>query len=130
MRTTRREFAKKLTGAAMAVAFVPAGETARLPIAFSTLGGPAWDMQKILTFAEQHGFAAIEFRGLQGNLDLPSHPAFAAERIAQTKREILSRGLRVACISSSASLHESDPEKRSQILDDGRRLIDLAYFVT
>ena len=83
-------------------------------------------MQKILTFAEQHGFAAIEFRGLQGNLDLPSHPAFAAESIAQTKREILSRGLRVACVSSSASLHESDPQKRSKILDDGRRFIDLA----
>ena len=126
MRTTRREFAKKLTGAAMAVAFVPAGETARLPIAFSTLGCPAWDLQKILTFAEQHGFAAVEFRGLEGNLDLPSHPAFAAERIAQTKHEILFHGLRVACVSSSASLHESDPEKRSKVLADGRRFIDLA----
>jgi len=126
MRTTRREFAKGLSGAVMTAAFAHAGEPARLPIAFSTLGCPAWDMQKILTFAEQHGFAAIEFRGLQGNLDLPSHPVFAAERIAQTKREILSHGLRVACISSSASLHESDPEKRSKILDDGRRFIDLA----
>jgi len=35
----------------MAAAFAPAGETARLPIAFSTLGCPAWDLQKILTFA-------------------------------------------------------------------------------
>ena len=97
MRTTRREFTKRLSGAAMAAAFAPAGEPARLPIAFSTLGCPGWDLQKILNFAEQHGFAAIELRGLQGNLDLPSHPAFAAERIAQTKRDILSRSLRVAC---------------------------------
>ena len=126
MRTTRREFAKELTGAAMAAVFAPPGETARLPIAFSTLGCPAWDLQKILTFAEQHGFAAVEFRGLEGNLDLPSHPAFVAERIAQTKREILSHGLRVSCVSSSASLHESDPEKRSKVLADGRRFIDLA----
>jgi len=126
MRTTRREFAKRLAGAAMAAAFAPAGETARLPIAFSTLGCPAWDLQKILTFAEQHGFAAVEFRGLEGNLDLPSHPAFAAERIERTKREILSHGLRVACVSSSASLHESDPDKRSKVLADGRRFIDLA----
>jgi sugar phosphate isomerase/epimerase len=106
--------------------FAPAGEPARLPIAFSTLGCPAWDLQKILNFAGEHGFAAIELRGLQGNLDLPSHPAFAAERIAQTKRDILSRNLRVACVSSSASLHESDPEKRSKILADARRFIDLA----
>ncbi|PYU69002.1 MAG: xylose isomerase [Acidobacteria bacterium] len=126
MRTTRREFTKRLSGAVIAAAFAPAGEAARLPIAFSTLGCPAWDMQKILNFAEQHGFTAIEFRGLQGNLDLPSHSAFALEHIAQTKREILSRGLRVACVSSSASLHESDPEKRSKTLADARRFIDLA----
>src|SRR5437660_11893150 len=126
MRTTRREFAKELTGAAMAAVFAPPGETARLPIAFSTLGCPAWDLQKILTFAEHHGFAAVEFRGLEGNLDLPSHLAFGAERIAQTKREILSRGLRVACVSSSASLHESDAEKRSRTLADAQRIIDLA----
>ena len=126
MRTTRREFAKRLSGAVMAATFAPAGEPARLPIAFSTLGCPAWDLQKILNFAGEHGFAAIELRGLQGNLDLPAHPAFAAERIAQTKRDILSRSLQVACVSSSASLHESDPEKRSKILAEARRFIDLA----
>jgi sugar phosphate isomerase/epimerase len=126
MKTTRREFTKTVAGAVMAASFAPAGEPARLPIAFSTLGCPAWDLQKILTFAEQHGFAAVEFRGLQGNLDLPSHAAFAADHIAETKREILSHGLRVACVSSSASLHESDPEKRSKVLAAARRFIDLA----
>src|SRR5712692_10601247 len=126
MRTTRREFAKRLSGAVMAATFAPAGEPARLPIAFSTLGCPAWDLQKILNFAGEHGFAAIELRGLQGNLDLPSHEAFSVDHIAGTKREILSHGLRVACVSSSASLHESDPEKRSKILADARRFIDLA----
>src|SRR6266851_3420562 len=126
MKTTRREFTKTLTGAVMAASFAPAGEPARLPIAFSTLGCPAWDLQKILTFAEQHGFAAVEFRGLQGNLDLPFHEAFSADHVAETKREIQSHGLRVACVSSSASLHESDPEKRSKVLVDARRFIDLA----
>ncbi len=126
MKTTRREFAKGLSGAVVAAAFVHAAEPQRLPIAFSTLGCPAWDWQKILDFAEQHGFAAIELRGLQGNLDLPSHPVLAAERLVQTKREIASHGLRIACVSSSASLHESDPEKRSKSLADARRFIDLA----
>ena len=126
MKTTRREFTKTFTGAVVAASFARAGEPARLPIAFSTLGCPAWDLQKILNFAEQHGFAAVEFRGLQGNLDLPSHAAFATDHIAETKREILSHGLRVACVSSSASLHESDPEKRSRVLADAKRFIDLA----
>jgi len=54
MKTTRREFTKTFTGAVVAASFARAGEPARLPIAFSTLGCPAWDLQKILNFAEQH----------------------------------------------------------------------------
>ena len=57
-------------------------------MAFSTLGCPAWEWQKILDFAHDHGFTAIELRGLQGNMDLPSSPLFAADRIEQTKKEI------------------------------------------
>ena len=78
-----------------ATIFQPA-KPARLPISFSTLGCPAWSLGKILDFAEQHGFAAVELRGLEGNLDLPSHSAFAAQNIAQTKRAIASHGLRIA----------------------------------
>src|SRR5205809_8066815 len=105
MRTTRREFAKGLSGAALGAAFAHAKEPARLPIAFSTLGCPGWDMQQILNFAEQHGFAAIEFRGLEGSLDLPSHHVFTAQRIAQTNRDILLCVHDVTSVSSSVSLY-------------------------
>ena len=95
-------------------------------MAFSTLGCPAWSLGKILDFAEQHGFAAIELRGLEGNLDLPSHPAFAMETIERTKKEIAAHGLKIACVSSSARIGEEDPFKRAKELEDGRRFIDLA----
>ena len=101
-------------------------ETKRLPIAFSTLGCPKWDLPKILTFAADHGFAAIEMRGLEGNLDLPSHPAFAGEKIEQTKRDIAAYGLKVACVSSSARMGEADADKHAKEIADGRRFIDLA----
>jgi sugar phosphate isomerase/epimerase len=97
-----------------------------LPIAFSTLGCPTWEWQKILDFARQHRFAAIELRGLQGNLDLPSNPIFASDRIEQTKREIRESQLKIACVSSSANLYFADQEKRSKELGDARRFIDLA----
>ncbi len=103
-----------------------AGKVPQLPLAFSTLGCPGWKWKKILEFASQHGFAAIELRGLEGNLDLPAHPIFAAERIEQTKREIRASKLRIACVSSSANLHVADPEKRAKELGDARRFIDLA----
>ncbi|GAC1624335.1 MAG: TIM barrel protein [Candidatus Acidiferrum sp.] len=97
-----------------------------LPIAFSTLACPTWEWRKILDFAAAYGFAAIELRGLQGNLDLPSHPVFASARIAQTRGEISSRDLRIACVSTSASLHEKDPAASSAQLSGARRSIDLA----
>jgi len=52
----------------------------RLPLAFSTLGCPAWEWQKILQFAESHGFAAIEIRGLMGSLDGRNLPQTASRK--------------------------------------------------
>jgi sugar phosphate isomerase/epimerase len=126
MNTNRRDFVKQTFGAVMAANVFQHHKAPRLPISFSTLGCPAWNLDKILDVAEQNGFAAIELRGLEGNLDLPSHSAFAAQNIGQTKRAIASHGLRIACVSSSTSLHESDPAKRNHELADARRFIDLA----
>ena len=98
----------------------------RLPIAFSTLGCPAWDFAKILNFAETHGFSGVELRGLEGNLDLPSHPVFSAKNLEATKREIQSHNLKIACVSSSSDTGEPDAEKRTKGLADARRFIDLA----
>lgn len=127
----RREFVKAMSSAALASIAVPRmlfaeEKPARIPIAFSTLGCPAWDWKKILEFAHQHGFSAIELRGLEGNMDLPSHPIFAADRIEQTKKEIHTSALRIACVSSSANLYFDDPAKREKELADARRFIDLA----
>jgi len=131
MRNSRRQFLKALPLAMMVPRFARDGfasetNSPRLPIAFSTLACPTWEWKKILEFAVEHQFAAIELRGLEGNLDLPSHAIFAPERIAQTKQEILSSKLQIACVSSSANLHFADPEKRLKELNDARRFIDLA----
>ena len=128
--TSRREFLKSSSAALAAVACTRSlfakAPAPRIPIAFSTLGCPAWDWKKILDFASQHGFSAIELRGLQGNMDLPSNPLFSADRIAQTKNDLNAAKLKIACVSSSANLYWDDPEKRAKDLSDARRFIDLA----
>lgn len=128
--TTRREFLTLSSAALATAAFSPLltakSPASRIPIAFSTLGCPAWDWKKILEFAQQHGFSAVELRGLQGNMDLPSHPIFAPDRLAQTKSEIKAAKLKIASVSSSANLYWEDPEKRAKDLADARRFIDLA----
>jgi sugar phosphate isomerase/epimerase len=125
MTITRRDFVKGVSFAAAAAAFADEHAT-RLPIAFSTLGCPDWELKKILDFAADHGFAAVELRGLQGNLDLPAHPAFATGQIEQTKRDISAHGIKIACVSSSTRTGEEDSSKRAKELSDGRRFIDLA----
>ena len=128
--TSRREFLKSSSAALAAVACTPhlfaKAPDPRIPIAFSTLGCPAWDWKKILDFASQHGFSAIELRGLQGNMDLPSNLLFSPDRIAQTKSDISAVKLKIACVSSSANLYWEDPVKRAKDLSDARRFIELA----
>ena len=126
MQITRREFGKGLSLVVAATALPASGAAQRLPIAFSTLACPGWEWGKILDYAASHGFAAIELRGLEGNLDLPSHPVFAASRIAQTKSEIRAHDLRIACVSSSAHMDEPTGPKRAMQISDAKRFIDLA----
>ncbi len=126
----RREFVKSasvaLGATALPLSLFAETKANPVPLAFSTLACPAWDWQKILTFAHDHGFSAIELRGLQGSMDLPANPIFAADRIEQTKKEIRTRDLRIACVSSSANMYFEDPAKRDKELADARHFIDLA----
>lgn len=123
----RREFLQRL---GITLAALPEIARARvmgerLPIGFSTLGCPSWSWSKILDFAQQNGFTAVELRGLQGTMDLPSRPEFADGQIEQSKKEIAKRGLHISCVSSSAEMHHTGPEHEKQ-LADARRFIDLA----
>lgn len=130
MITDRRQFVKMAGAAALTPMLAPTlfgtDNKMHLQLAFSTLGCPAWDWKKILDFAKDHGFAAIELRGIEKNLDLPTHPVFAPDRIEQTKREIADHGLKIASVSSSAQMYHEEPEKRAKEIADAKRFIDLA----
>jgi sugar phosphate isomerase/epimerase len=123
---TRRRFLQASAFALAAMRSKLLASNTHLMVGFSTLGCPAWEWNKILDFAQSHGFSAIELRGLQGSMDLPTRPEFQPDRIAQSKRDVASRNLKIACVSSSAQLHDADPEKHKQQIADAKRFIDLA----
>lgn len=125
MKPTRREFVSTMALAGLGARFADAVD-ARLPLAFSTLGCPKWNWSQILDYAAQHGFAAIELRGLQGEMNLPARPEFAPDKIATARRDVAAHGLKIACVSSSAAMHEADQQKRAQQLADAQKFIDLA----
>ncbi len=121
----RRDFLERLAILLTALPEIARATGERLPIGFSTLGCPNWNWLKILDFAEQNRFAAVELRGLQGTMDLPSRPEFGDALLEQSKKEVASRGLRISCVSSSANLHETGQQQEQQ-LADARRFVDLA----
>jgi sugar phosphate isomerase/epimerase len=123
---TRRRFLET-TGFALAALRSNLFATSQhLRVGFSTLGCPAWEWTKILDFAQSHQFDGIELRGLMGSMDLPTRPEFQPDRIAQSKREIAARNLKISCVSSSAEMHHADPEERKRQIADAKKFIDLA----
>ena len=125
---TRRSFLATLgAGVAAAPALIRAqSRPARYPIAFSTLGCPAWSWKTILESADRYGYPALELRGVAGEMDLPKVPEFIGTRLAATKRDLAALGIVVSDLGASARMHEKDPAVRQQQFDEGRRFIDLA----
>jgi sugar phosphate isomerase/epimerase len=128
MRLDRRAFLATVGAGLTAPAIArPAGRKKRYPIAFSTLGCPAWSWPTILDQADRLGYAAIELRGVAGEMDLPKVPELSGTRLAETRKEIAGRGLAISDLGASARMHEKDAATREKQLDEGRRFIDLAH---
>ncbi len=90
---------------------------------FTTLGCPAWDLDQIIANGSAYGFAAVDFRGVQEDLDITQLPAFTSQ-IAQTKRQLADAGLAVSGISTS--LRVCDETKTQDNLEEARRTIPVA----
>ncbi len=128
MKHTRREIIKSIGALAAVPAFISsAPKVKRYPIAFSTLGCPKWEWKTILNHANEWGFAAIELRGLLGQMDLTKRPEFSGDRIKETLGDLDALELRISDLGSSANLHDPDPAKRAPQIDEAKRFIDLAH---
>jgi sugar phosphate isomerase/epimerase len=96
-------------------------------LAFSTLGCPDWDFNKITDFAASHGYTGIEVRGIQREMDLVKSSIFnTAVKRAATLARMKEKGLRFVGLGSSSTMHFAEGAERKKQLDDGRRFIDLA----
>jgi sugar phosphate isomerase/epimerase len=124
----RREFVQAVAATLAAPALLRAGHRGeRFPIGFSTLGCPGWDWKTILKHADEWGYRAIELRGIQGEMDLTKRPELTGSGLGETMKSLAALDLVVSDLGSSAHFHDTDPAKREQNLDEGRRFIDLAH---
>jgi sugar phosphate isomerase/epimerase len=127
--STRRKFLQT-SGLLLAGAFIDGSFDFRKNnprLAFSTLGCPDWDFQKITDFAVHHDYTGIEMRGLLREMDLAKCKEFnTADNRSATMRIMKDKGLQFIDLGSSANMHIADPVERKKNLDDARRFIDLA----
>jgi sugar phosphate isomerase/epimerase len=103
------------------------GRAKRLPIAFSTLGCPAWKWKTVLEQADRLGYAGIELRGIEGDMELPKRPELVGDRLLESRRDLEALGLVVTDLGASAQMHDKEKKARAAQLDEGRRFIDLAH---
>jgi len=78
------------------------------PLAFSTLGCPAWDLDTILTNTVAFGYDAIELRGYLDVMDLPLAAPFTPENRIETRRKLTDAGIAVCCVSSSGVIAQGN----------------------
>lgn len=128
MRLGRRAFLATMGAGLAAPAILRAApRKKRYPIAFSTLGCPAWSWRTILDQADRMGYSALELRGIAGEMDLPKVPELSGSRMGEARKDLDALGLVVSDLGASARMHEKDPAARAKNLDEGRRFIDLAH---
>jgi len=124
----RRSFLTTLGAGFAAPAILRAqSRSKRYPIAFSTLGCPAWSWKTILETADRLGYAGIELRGVAGEMDLPKVPELQGTRLAGTMKDLAALGIVVSDLGASSRMHEKDPATRKGQLDEAERFIDLAH---
>jgi sugar phosphate isomerase/epimerase len=123
----RRSFLATLGAGLAAPALLRAqGPRKRYPIAFSTLGCPGWSWKTIVEQADKLGYAALELRGVAGEMDLTKVPELTGSQQAATKKDLAALGIVISDLGASSRMHEKDPAVREKQFDEGRRFIDLA----
>ena len=108
MLTDRRTFMTALAAGFATPGILRAGSEA-LPDRFLHARCPAWSWETVLDQADRLGYAAIELRGIAGEMDLTKVPELSGTRLAETKKELAALGLVISDLGASATMHEKEP---------------------
>jgi sugar phosphate isomerase/epimerase len=125
--SSRRKFIKNIAWlSGLAFIKVPFKADKNLKLAFSTLGCPDWDFNKIIQFAAAHQYSGLELRGIQRQMDLTQCKEFSTENISATKALLQQNNIKIVNLGSSAHLHDADITERKKNIEEAKRFINLA----
>ena len=97
-----------------------------MKLAFSTLGCPDWELEKIAQAARLYGYQAVELRAIGGELDLLKRPEFQTGAIDSTRRWLADESLRICCVDTSCSFDAPDADERAKQIEVALRHAELA----
>jgi len=97
-----------------------------MQISFSTLACPDWTLSQIIAIASSAGYDGIELRFVEGEDSLWKLPVFRGRELADAKRALSDRGLKISCLDTSCRFHSPDAAARASWLEEGMRMADLA----
>ena len=87
-----------------------------MKLAFSTLGCPNWELERIAQAAHAFGYEGVELRAVGGDLDLLNRSEFRPWAVATTRQWFADQGLSVCCVDSSCTFDSLDEhERRHQV---------------
>lgn len=94
-----------------------------MKLCFSTIGCPDWRFGDIISAAKDLGYAAIEIRGVEGEIYAPAIKELTDD--FDKTRELLDRtGIKIAMLTSGAAL--ADHSRKGASVDEAKSYIDLA----
>ena len=97
-----------------------------MKLAFSTLGCPNWELDRIAQAARAFGYEGIELRAIGGELDLLKRPEFQPGSVEETRRWLVDQDLAVCCVDTSCTFDSRDADERRNQVDQAIRHAELA----
>jgi sugar phosphate isomerase/epimerase len=97
-----------------------------MKLAFSTLGCPHWELEKIVQAAQLYDYAAIELRAIGGELDLLKRAEFQPKAVGATHRWLEEQNLAICCVDTSCTFDSRDAEERRSQVEVALRHAELA----
>jgi len=79
-------------------------------LAFSTLGCPDWDLDRIIAAARDYGYDALEWRGYLADVDLTKAEPFLPQNLGETRRRLDDAGVQSSCVSSSGVVAQANTD--------------------
>lgn len=97
-----------------------------MKLAFSTLGCPNWELERIAQAAHAYGYQAVELRAIGGDLNLLERPEFQLAAMAATGSWLADQKLSICCVDTSCTFDSRDEHERGKQVEVALRHAELA----